>query len=189
MRPSDVGLKKFLRARGIATPPQGHWNKFHADRSVKKPPKIPPRQPEQTGRIRLDRRFHGLIEEASPIPVEGQFASAAVPEDLEELRAHELKAIGKVGVLRNLDKPHTGLAQLLMREAEIRRKAEADRWYRNRPAFDTPLGQHRTEVIAGYTRPAHDLPAMMQLSLSLDCKFRTAVKTILLLRIVPTTIE
>jgi hypothetical protein len=45
--------------------------------------------------------------------VEGPFASQYVPEDLEELLALELEAIGKVAVLRELGRLHRGLYRLL----------------------------------------------------------------------------
>jgi hypothetical protein len=146
---SDVGLKKLLRGHGVVTPPQGHWNRVHAGKPVPDRPKAPPRQPGETGRISLDSRFRGLIEETPGLPVEGPFASAAVPEDLDDLRARELKAIGRVAAPRNLDNPHAGLVQLLRREAERREKAEAERWYFNKPVFDTPLGQRRLRLLNG----------------------------------------
>lgn len=39
----------------------------------------------------------------------GPFASAAVPEDLDELHDQELKAIGRVTVRRNLERFHYAL--------------------------------------------------------------------------------
>lgn len=68
---SDVGLKKLLKAHGIVTPPQGHWNRVHADRPVTAPPKPPARGPGESGRVRLDPRFRGHVPEAAPVPEEG----------------------------------------------------------------------------------------------------------------------
>lgn len=96
-------------------------------RPTKRSPPLPARRPGETGRIRLDQRLSGHIPEAPEWPTYGPFASAAVPEDLEELRASELKAIGKVAVPRDLSRPAAGLAALLRREEEIRRKAAGDR--------------------------------------------------------------
>ena len=144
---SDVGLKKLLRSHGVVTPPQGHWNRVHAGKAVPDRPRARPRQPGETGRISLDSRFRGLIGETPAIPVEGPFASAAVPEDLEDLRARELKAIGRVAAPRNLDNPHAGLVQLLRREAQRREKAEAEHWYWNKPVLDTPLSQRRLRLL------------------------------------------
>lgn len=146
---SDVGLKKLLHSHDIVTPPQGHWNKVYAGKPVLKPPKARSRQPGETGRISLDRRFRGLIAECPAIPVEGPFASPAVPEDLNELRAVELKAIGHVAVPRALDKSHPGLVQLLRREAQRREKAQASRWHWDEPIFDTPLGQRKLRLLNG----------------------------------------
>lgn len=224
---SDVGLKKILRSNGIVTPPQGHWNRVHAGRSVSAPPAGGTRRPGETGRIALDDRFRGLIAETAEIAVRGPFRSPAVPEDLEELRAQELKVIGRVPVPRSLDKPHPGLAKLLKREEQNRTNTLEDRWHWRTPVFDTPLGQrqlrllngllhalsrrdhsaaaweqdqalharceigdtsvsltfglvgkHRTELIAGFRRPARDLPASAGLRLSISREFRTDITTV-----------
>ena len=222
---SDVGLKKVLRSHGIVTPPQGHWNKVHAGKKVQDPPQATPRGPGESGRIALDERFQGIIEQAEPIRADGPFASSAVPEDLEMLRTKERQAIGRVAIPRNLHKVHRGLVKLLKQEDLKREKAEQDRGHWHKPAFDTPLGQrklrilnalfwtlerrghtgsawerdgaleadctigdeqldlsfivvgrHRTETVAGYKRPAHDLPASTPLGLSITRKFRTDMK-------------
>jgi len=144
---SDVGLKKLLRSHGIVTPPQGHWNKVHAGKRVMSPPKAPPRRPGETGRIRLDRRFKGLVDEVPAIAVDGPFASQAVPEDLGDLRAQELKAIGRVAVPKNLDKPHPGLAKLLKREEQRREKLRLSNWHWDSPMFDTPLAQRQLKIL------------------------------------------
>lgn len=144
---SDVGLRKLLRSHGIVTPPQGHWNRVHAGKAVAAPPENPPRRPGESGLVTLDHRFLGHVEEAAPIPVDGPFASRAVPEDLEELRALELRAIGRVVVPRNLDEPHRGLTNLLGREERKREKTRTERWYWDEPVFDTPLGQRQLRLL------------------------------------------
>ncbi|MCW2410381.1 MULTISPECIES: hypothetical protein [unclassified Sphingobium] len=223
---SDVGLKKLLRGHGVVTPPQGYWNKVAAGKPVPAPPRSPARRPGETGRIGLDHRFRGLIEETPPIAVRGPFVSDAVPERLEELHARELKAIGRIAVPRDLDRPHVGLAQLLKRENARRQKSQGSQWHWDQPRFDNPLGQrqlrllnglflalasrghsaevredngrlaarciighmalglsittvgkHRTETIAGYQRPARDLPASTPLGMSLAREFRTELQT------------
>jgi hypothetical protein len=146
---SDVALKKLLRAKGIVTPPQGHWNRVHAGRKVPAPPAPRPRGPGETGRIRLDRRFRGHVAEAAPMPIDGPFASALVPEDLDELRARELEAFGRVSAPRDLARPAAGLARLLRTEAARREKAAASRWAWNEPHFDTPLGQRQLRLLSG----------------------------------------
>ncbi|WP_152998882.1 hypothetical protein [Sphingopyxis sp. H115] len=146
---SDVGLKKLLHANGIVTPPQGHWNRVHAGKAVTSPPQAPWRRPGQTGRINLEAKFKGLLPETPPMPVGGPFVSRSVPEDLEDLRTVELKAIGRVAVPRNLDRRHPGLVQLLKREDAIREKVAEKRWYWRSPSFDTPLGQRKLRLLNG----------------------------------------
>ncbi|RUZ99410.1 hypothetical protein EN939_34240, partial [Mesorhizobium sp. M7A.F.Ca.CA.002.05.1.1] len=103
---SDVGLKKLLTRSGVASPPQGYWNKIRAGKRVPSVPKAPPRRPGELGRVGVDGRFKKVLPIAAPLASNGPFASALVPEDLDELHAQELKAIGKVSVPQTLDRPH-----------------------------------------------------------------------------------
>jgi hypothetical protein len=146
---SDVGLKKLLKGHGIVTPPQGHWNRVHAGRPVPSPPQPRARRPGETGRLRVDKRFKEYLPLAPEIPVGGPFASAAVPEDLGELHARELKAIGRVAVPKSLDRHHPGLARLLRREDDIRAKLADKSWYWDSPAFDGPLAQRQLRLLNG----------------------------------------
>jgi hypothetical protein len=105
---SDVGLRKLLTSNGIFLPPQGHWNRVHAGRTVPGPPKPADRRPGETGLIWVDDRFTTLLPPGEPISADGPFASAAVPEHLEELRAKELKAIGRAKTPKTLELFHPG---------------------------------------------------------------------------------
>lgn len=143
---SDVGLRKLLVSAGVILPPQGHWNRVHAGRKVPLPPKPKPRGPGESGRVELDKRFRGLVPEAGRIPEDGPFASAAVPEDLADLRKLELKAIGRVSVSRDLERAHPALGQLLKREAQRREKTETSHWPWDRPEWDGPLAQRQLRI-------------------------------------------
>jgi hypothetical protein len=144
---SDVGLKKLLCSHGIATPPQGYWNKVHAGRRVPERPKTPPRGPGQADRIRLDSRFAKVLTTAASMPPEGPFASELVPENLEDLREKELRALGRVGTSRDLSSPHPGLVQLLKREEIQRSKFRASGYSWHEPVFDTPIGQRKLRLL------------------------------------------
>jgi hypothetical protein len=144
---SDVGLKKLLRTNGIPTPPQGHWNRVHAGRRVPDPPPSRPRRPGESGRIRLDARFEGLVAEAAPVPEGGPFVSAAVPESLEALQEQEAKAIGRIPATRTLDRPHPALAPLLKREEQRRQKQEASGWSWGGPHWAGPLAQRQLNIV------------------------------------------
>ena len=117
---SDVGLRKLLVSYGVITPPQGHWNKVHAGRAVPAPPRPQPRRAGRTGRIYVDARLAPFVFEAKPLPAIGPFATSAVPEDLDEMRKQELKAIGRITVPRTLDNLHPGLRGIV--ESENRRR-------------------------------------------------------------------
>lgn len=146
---SDVGLKKLLRLQGIITPPQGYWNKVHAGKDVPAPPEPPPRGPGANGRVRLDGRFCGHVPEAGRMPVDGPFDSTRVPENLEELRRLERKALGKVTVPRDLARPHPGLSDVLGREEKRRAKFEKNEWAWDRPKHDHPLARRQLRIADG----------------------------------------
>lgn len=146
---SDVGLRKMLRGYGVVLPPQGHWNRVHAGRTVPLPPSAPPRRPGQTGRIDIDRRLAAHVPPAAPMSSAGPFASREVPEDLDELRVREQKAIGRAAVPRTLDGAHPGLQKLIRKEADRRTKAAEQRWYWDNARFDTPIWQRQLRLVNG----------------------------------------
>lgn len=146
---SDVGLKKLLRNHDISPPPQGHWNRVKAGRPVPDCPAGPERWPGQSGRILLDPRFAGLVEETGPIDVDGPFASRHVSEDLEVLRGNELKALGKVSVPKQLYPAHRGLWDLLKQEEKRREKFLERDYSFNEPWFDSPFDQRRLRFLSG----------------------------------------
>ncbi|WP_340266122.1 hypothetical protein [Sphingobium mellinum] len=148
---SDVGLRKLLTGYGIVLPPQGHWNRVHAGRRVPDPPKPDPRRPGQRQHLYLDERFADILDCEPLASPDGPFASAFVPESLDDLREMLTRKIGRVGLPRKLDPLHPGLAGILKREQELRAKAaQADRtWGVAKPLFDNPVDQRRLRILNG----------------------------------------
>lgn len=146
---SDVGLRKLLASYGVAPPPQGYWNKVHAGKPVPTRPKAPPRRPGETGRLSVDARFAKVLSSAPAPSSEGPFASALVPENLDELYAQELNAIGRASAPKTLDAPHRGLVQLLKQEQRRREKAAGREHHWDQPKFDTPLAKRRLRILNG----------------------------------------
>lgn len=163
VRLSDVGLKKLLKAQGVSTPPQGYWNRVHAQKSVPRRPEMPARGPGERGRLRVDARFADLIPAAEPLSSAGPFASPRVPEDLEELYRRELKATGRVAVPRRLDRVHRGLAPILRKEQQRREKAAESRWHWDEPKLDSAVDQRRLKLFnalfMALSRRGHDASA------------------------------
>lgn len=110
------------------------------------PPPGRPRGPGESGRIRLDARFRGLVAEASPVSENGPFASAAVPESLDALREQEARAIGRIPATRTLDRPHPPLAPLLKREEQRRQKQETSGWSWGGLQWAGPLAQRQLKI-------------------------------------------
>ena len=144
---SDVGLRKLLARCGVTPPPQGYWNKVRAGKPVPEPPKAPPRRPGETGRLSVDKRFARVLSPAAPLPSDGPFASTLVPEDVDELYAKELQALGSVSAPKTLDRPHKGLVQLLKKEQQRREKFAASCWSWDQPRLDTPLDKRRLRIL------------------------------------------
>lgn len=144
---SDVGLKKILKSHGMAAPPQGYWNKVLAGKPVPRCPTAAARGPGERGRVGLDRRFAGVLATAEHLPSSGPFASAAVPDDLGELRARDIRAIGKVTVPRTLERCHHELSRLLAQEARRREKFAASDGSWDKPRFGSPVDQRRLQIL------------------------------------------
>lgn len=143
---SDVGLKKLLRTYGVSGPPQGHWNRVHAGRKVLAPPAAPARGPGQRPYLYVDSRLADLPE-ADPPSSAGPFATARVPEDLEELRARELKAIGRPVSAAKVTVPHPAIRTLLDQDEKERAKAAANRWHRPVTLYDSPFEKRRLRIL------------------------------------------
>lgn len=147
---SDVGLKKLLRGFDVFPPPQGYWNRVHAGRTVPERPKAPPRKPGESDRIGLDRRFLSIFQSDPPPNPDEPFGTENIPENLEELRAIELKAIGRVGVPKDLSHAHPGLADLLRSEERLRiKKASSEYSWTSGPKFEGPMDKRRLRIING----------------------------------------
>ena len=145
---SDVALRKLFVGHGVPPPPQGHWNRVQAGRAVQAPPKCSPRRPGEYGRLLVDARFKPFVPQAKPMPSGGPFATTAVPEDLEELRAKELKAIGTAKVSRTLDLLHPGLKHIVVSESRRRQKVAESSWgHWDEPRFDGSLDQRRLRLL------------------------------------------
>lgn len=146
---SDVGLRKLLTSHGVTLPPQGHWNRVHAGRIVPAPPNAFARRPGETGRIWIDERFAPFLEKAKPMPSGGPFATPEVPEDLEELRAKELKAISSAKVPKTLELVHPALKPILAKESNRRQKTVEHSWHWDTPKFDGALDQRKLRLLNG----------------------------------------
>ena len=144
---SDVGLRKILVSAGMILPPQGYWNRVHAGRSVPERPAAHARRPGETGRIRISGRFKGLLTAAEPMSSEGPFASAFVPEDLDELFGLEKQALGTVRVPRDVARQHEELGRFLAQK-ERRQKQRQERGIYAEPLIPEPPSAGREVRIA-----------------------------------------
>jgi len=136
-----------LRAESVEPPPQGYWNKVRAGKKVPDRPRPPARRPGGSGRCYIDNRLAPFIPRAPEKSSDGPFESALVPENLEDLREIELKAIGKVGRPKSLERTHPGLRDFLAKEARRRAKVADFEHHWDRPKFDNPLDQRRLRIL------------------------------------------
>lgn len=110
-------------------------------------PRVPERLPGKAGRVRLDARFANVFTAAEPLPSSGPFASAAVPEDLDELFRQELKAIGRAAVPKKLERVHFALAQIFKQEQRRREKFAACGWSWDAPKFKSAVDRRRLKTL------------------------------------------
>jgi len=100
----------------------------HAGRAVSKSPAAPARGPGKRPYTHVDPRLARLPK--APLPSSaGPFASAKVAEELEELRAQTLKAIGRPASAARITLPHPAIRMLLAQDEKERAKAAEVRWH------------------------------------------------------------
>ncbi|NML76945.1 hypothetical protein HHL25_22645 [Rhizobium sp. S-51] len=146
---SDVGLRKQLSNYGVPLPPQGYWNKVHAGKSLPPRPSPRPRRPGEMGRVKVDARYAKVLSIAEAMTSAGPFASATVPEKLDDLLAQEVKAIGRVVAPKTIAVPHRGIAHVLRQETRRQEKFSKSNWDWDRPIFDSPLSKRCLRILNG----------------------------------------
>jgi uncharacterized membrane protein len=146
---SDVGLRKQLTNYGVPVPPQGYWNKVHAGKPLPTRPSPRPRRPGEMGRVKVDARYAKVVPIAQAMASAGPFASATVPENLDDLFAQEVKAIGRVVAPKTIGVPHRGIAHILRQEARRQEKFSKSNWDWDRPIFDSPLSKRCLRILNG----------------------------------------
>lgn len=94
----------------------------------------------------VDSRLADLPE--APLPSSaGPFASANVPEDLEKLRAQELKAIGRAASAAKITVPNPVIRALLEQDEKERTKAATNRWHVPVVLHDSPFEKRRLRIL------------------------------------------
>ena len=147
---SDVGLRKLLQGYGVAIPPQGHWNRVHAGQRVTQSPQAPTRKPGERPYWVIDAAFEPYVELASELHPDGPFAAPGIPEDLDELHALELHAIGGVTVPRDLSSAYAWLSELLKKEERRRAKKVASPYSWTEGAhFEGAMNVRRLRLLNG----------------------------------------
>lgn len=146
---SDVGLRKQLSNYDVPLPPQGYWNKVHAGKPTPPRPSVRPRRPGEMGRVKVDARYAKVLSIAQAMPSPGPFASTSVPENLDDLFAQEVKAIGRVVAPKTIGVPHKGIAHVLNQEARRQEKFSKSNWDWDRPILDTALSKRCLRILNG----------------------------------------
>jgi hypothetical protein len=147
---SDVGLRKLLQGYGVPIPPQGHWNRVHAGQRVTQPPKAPTRKPGERPYWVIDTAFEPYVELAPELHPDGPFAAPGIPEDLDDLHALELAALGRVTVPRDLSSAYAWLSELLKKEERRRvKKAASPYSWTEGARFEGAMNVRRLRLLNG----------------------------------------
>ncbi len=114
---SDVAVKKACRNADVVTPPQGHWNRVHAGRPVPDKPRLSPRIFGAADEVTFGQEpWHWTWDDedlATPIP------EPVFDEPMEKVSARAVKAVGKLGVSRDLERfAHDAIRRVMREEAQ-----------------------------------------------------------------------
>ena len=138
VRLSDVGFKKLLVGYGIPPRRKGTGTNMRRERLCRQRHLYPPRVPGQHPLLCLPARFASEVKAADPLSPDGPFPSPAVPDDLAEVRALQLRKIGNVTASRDLKSPHAAIRTIHARDEKYRAAKTNDRWAVHSPSSTTP---------------------------------------------------
>lgn len=142
---SDVAIAKHCRKVGVPVPERGYWNKLQAGKKAVRTP-LPPadlgtvRWVEMSGNLtpELRTRFNGRPG-----------AHTDEQDSIEILTERFRRRLGIVRVPRSFAPVHPLVAKVLAKDEERRRKMETERYYWQKPLFDSPFERRRLLTING----------------------------------------
>lgn len=147
---SDVGLKKICAGADIPTPPRGYWAKQAAGKSVVKVV-LGPRAPGMPEIVsNRGNRHWGWPTDPNAVLAEPEPVEPVFTEPLDEVEARVRKRIGKVAMIRGLDRVHSSIQKLLDNDKIRRERQQASAYpdsYWDAPLFDSPFEQRRLRVL------------------------------------------
>lgn len=81
------------------------------------------------------------------MPVGGPYASALVPEDLDELYSQTLKEVGPIAVPKALKQLHPCIAAVLKKDQRIADEASPHRLFTRLPVYSSPFEKRRFRIL------------------------------------------
>ena len=148
---SDVALAKACARAHIPVPPRGWWARKTAGKPT--PPQAPlnPRLPGQDNEVIIGGGAYAHFRQsllpaeisAMPIPPEPVYE-----EDPEAVRSRVRRAVGKVVASGSLKQPPRAIADLLAKDEDRRRKAQATGYHWDRPKYDSPIERRRLRLLS-----------------------------------------
>jgi hypothetical protein len=144
---SDVAVGKKCRSANIPMPPPGYWTRVAAGAKPERPT-LPPRLPGQAEMLAIGEARYGSSHE----PAEDDPQPPAFADDVDLLVDAAVKQIGRVRAQRDLADAHRGLARILRKEEERRRKFSETKWSFYEPQYDDPISQRQLRLYSALFR-------------------------------------
>lgn len=150
---SDVAMKKACRNADVTTPPQGHWNRVHAGRTVVAKPTLSPRGFGASDEVTFGHEPWNVRR--SDIELESEILPPVFEEPMECVRERATKAVGRISVSRDLDRfAHDAIRKILRDEAAraswLIESGETWGWeiQRKGPRFSKPGDMRRLRLLS-----------------------------------------
>jgi hypothetical protein len=138
---SDVAVGKKCRSAKIPMPPPGYWARVAAGAKPERPA-LPLRLPGQAEMLAIGEARYGSSHE----PSEDDPRPPAFADDVDLLVDAAVKQIGRVRAQRELVDAHRGLARILRKEEERRRKFSESKWSFYEPQYEDPISQRKLRL-------------------------------------------
>jgi hypothetical protein len=145
---SDVAVAKRCRSTNIPMPPPGYWARVAAGAKTKRP-ELPLRIPGGNDQVAIGE------SRSEPPATAATTSDLKVPcflDEVDSLVDAAVKRLGLVKAQRDLADVHSGLARILKKEEQRRKKFTETRWSFYEPKYDDPVSQRKLRLYSALFR-------------------------------------
>jgi len=144
---SDVALAKKCRSANIPMPPAGYWARVAAGARLSRL-ELPLRLPGEKDVIAVREPRYA----SAPTVDTGELQPPYYAESVDTLVDAAVKQLGRVLAQRDIADAHSGLARVLRKEEERRKKFAEMKWSYYKPKFDDASSQRQLRLYSAIFR-------------------------------------